>query len=71
MEVKEDEDKFCNVMPCDSSITYFENLSGNISDEKLKGVPIEELDTHEIVNKVLHLLPEPLEISTEDLEVSR
>lgn len=58
------------LLSCDSAVTYILNLHAAESLTDLKKVLIEELDTHEIVKKVLRLLPEPPEISSDDLKVA-
>lgn len=46
---------------------YFSDLS--LSRNNLKGNTIDDLELQEIVKRVLHLLPEPQEISSQDFKV--
>lgn len=61
----------CNLISCESPIRYFSKLSTVALKSDLKGISIDEIEVHDIVKKVLHLLPETQEISNQDFQEIR
>lgn len=59
------------MLSCDSPVSYYSNVSASLTKATMERTVIDEIETHEIVKKVLYLLPEAQEISLQDFEVSQ
>ncbi|KFM57455.1 DnaJ-like protein subfamily C member 10, partial [Stegodyphus mimosarum] len=67
----ENEKQICDIIDCKSSVTYYFNLSLALPKTEQRSVSIDDVETVEIVKKVLQLLPEPEDVTEEKFEEIR